>query len=64
MTRIRTLAIGATVAAGLLAWLFRFDLVVGEGDRGPIAYRLDRWTGTVAACFSINPCQISPVERR
>lgn len=47
----RTIALLAiALTAALVAWLCRYELVVvpagGEGVHG-IAYRLDRWTGSV-----------------
>lgn len=30
------------------AWMFRYEIVgAGSGDRSPMAYRLDRWTGNI-----------------
>ncbi|WP_349335350.1 hypothetical protein [Delftia sp. DS1230] len=35
-------------AALFFAWLFRFEIVAaGSGETSPMAYRLDRWTGSV-----------------
>jgi len=30
------------------AWLFRYEIVAAGTDNGTAAYRLDRWTGSVA----------------
>lgn len=40
-----------TVAAVIVvaSWLGRYEIVgIGSGEYSPVAYRLDRWTGTVA----------------
>jgi hypothetical protein len=48
MDNRRVAVIATALAAVLLVWLWRYDLhpVPGYAD-SPVAYMLDRWTGTV-----------------
>jgi hypothetical protein len=51
MTPWHYIAIGAIVAAAIL---FRFDIVSSGDGTAAVAYRLDRWTGSIIWCSPQN----------
>lgn len=44
----RPVIIVALLALAFVTWFWRYDLIPGGSE--PVAYRLDRWTGSVVFC--------------
>jgi len=51
MDTSRAIIIGAAIIAAAVLFLFRWEIQPAVHDLGTsLAYRLDRWTGTVTIC--------------
>jgi hypothetical protein len=57
--------LGALAIAAVLAFLFRWEIVIREGRGYQNVFRLDRWTGAIVPCEQQVPggpyvCEFAP----